>query len=149
MRFYFMETLIAECEEVGETLLLDVRTHELDAPMLIEEYTCCRSAARAEAGWTRVVLLTAPGMEEISAVMEAFRSAIDRVAPGFELPEVNPYAKGVVSMDRYVCNVCGWVYDPEAGDPDSGIPAGTSFEDLPDDWVCPVCGASKAEFTKE
>jgi len=52
-------------------------------------------------------------------------------------------------MDRYVCKVCGYIYDPEKGDPDSGIEPGTKFEDLPDDWVCPVCGASKKDFEKE
>ena len=52
-------------------------------------------------------------------------------------------------MDKYVCSVCGYVYDPKAGDPDAGIPAGTSFEKLPDSWVCPVCGAAKSEFEKE
>ncbi len=52
-------------------------------------------------------------------------------------------------MDRYVCTVCGYVYDPEEGDPDSGIEPGTPFEELPDDWICPVCGAAKDEFEKE
>lgn len=52
-------------------------------------------------------------------------------------------------MKRYVCNVCGYVYDPEQGDPESDIPAGTAFEDLPDDWTCPVCGASKDDFSPE
>jgi len=52
-------------------------------------------------------------------------------------------------MDKYVCQVCGYVYDPEQGDPESDIPAGTSFDDLPEDWVCPVCGAGKSEFEKE
>lgn len=49
-------------------------------------------------------------------------------------------------MQRYLCTVCGYEYDPEAGDPDSGIAPGTPFEQIPDDWVCPVCGASKADF---
>lgn len=52
-------------------------------------------------------------------------------------------------MDRYVCKVCGYIYDPEKGDPESGIEVGTRFEDLPEDWVCPVCGAGKSEFEKE
>ena len=47
---------------------------------------------------------------------------------------------------KYVCTVCGYVYDPEKGDPDGGIAPGTAFEDIPDDWVCPVCGASKSDF---
>lgn len=49
-------------------------------------------------------------------------------------------------MKKYVCSVCGYIYDPEAGDPDSGIAPGTPFEKLPDDWVCPQCGVEKAQF---
>jgi len=52
-------------------------------------------------------------------------------------------------MDKYVCKVCGYVYDPAKGDPDNGIAAGTKFGDLPGDWVCPECGAAKSEFEKE
>ena len=50
-------------------------------------------------------------------------------------------------MQKYVCDLCGYEYDPEAGDPDSGIAAGTSFDDLPEDWTCPVCGATKDSFS--
>ncbi len=46
----------------------------------------------------------------------------------------------------YVCELCGYEYDPKNGDPDSGIPEGTEFDELPDDWVCPLCGASKDDF---
>ena len=53
------------------------------------------------------------------------------------------------SMAKYVCTVCGYVYDPELGDPDSGIKPGTPFEDLPDDWTCPVCGVTKDQFEKQ
>lgn len=49
-------------------------------------------------------------------------------------------------MKSYQCMVCGYIYDPEQGDPDGGIEPGTSFKDIPDDWICPVCGASKDEF---
>ncbi len=52
-------------------------------------------------------------------------------------------------MDKYVCTVCGYVYDPEEGDPDNGVETGTPFEKIPDDWTCPVCGASKDQFEKE
>ena len=52
-------------------------------------------------------------------------------------------------MDKYVCKVCGYVYDPEKGDPDNGVEPGTKFEDIPDDWVCPICGVGKEEFEKE
>jgi len=49
----------------------------------------------------------------------------------------------------YECNVCGYVYDPENGDPDNGIEPGTAFEDLPADWHCPLCGVEKKEFSKQ
>jgi rubredoxin len=51
-------------------------------------------------------------------------------------------------MAKYRCTVCGYIYDPEEGDPDGGIKPGTAFEDIPDSWVCPVCGASKDQFEK-
>jgi rubredoxin len=52
-------------------------------------------------------------------------------------------------MDKYVCLVCGYVYDPEDGDPDNGVAPGTSFESLSNDWVCPLCSASKDQFEKQ
>lgn len=51
--------------------------------------------------------------------------------------------------DKYVCRVCGYVYDPEAGDPENNILPGTTFGELPEDWVCPICGAGKDAFEKE
>jgi rubredoxin len=51
-------------------------------------------------------------------------------------------------MDKYKCTVCGYVYDPAKGDPDSGVAPGTKFEDLPADWVCPECGVTKDNFEK-
>jgi rubredoxin-NAD+ reductase len=50
-------------------------------------------------------------------------------------------------MDKYVCDACGWVYDPKEGLPEENIEPGTSFEDLPDDFVCPICGVGKDEFS--
>ena len=52
-------------------------------------------------------------------------------------------------MDKYVCTICGFVYDEANGVPDVGVAAGTSWEDLPDDWICPLCGAEKPEFEKQ
>jgi rubredoxin len=51
-------------------------------------------------------------------------------------------------MKKYRCEVCGYIYDPAVGDPDANISPKTSFEDLPADWVCPVCGAGKDDFTE-
>ena len=49
----------------------------------------------------------------------------------------------------YVCELCGYEYDPKAGDEDNGIDAGTEFDELPADWVCPLCGASKEDFEEQ
>jgi rubredoxin len=50
-------------------------------------------------------------------------------------------------MQKYVCDPCQWIYDPEVGDSDAGIRPGVAFEDLPEDWVCPVCGVGKEFFS--
>jgi rubredoxin len=50
------------------------------------------------------------------------------------------------NMKKYRCTVCGYIYDPDKGDPDSGIAPGTPFEDIPDEWACPLCGAAKEDF---
>ena len=49
-------------------------------------------------------------------------------------------------MQKYECEACGYIYDPAKGDPDSGVAPGTSFADIPDDWVCPLCGVGKDMF---
>jgi rubredoxin len=53
-----------------------------------------------------------------------------------------------ISVSKYKCSVCGYVYNPEEGDPDGGIAPGTPFEKLPDEWKCPICGAAKDLFEK-
>jgi rubredoxin len=58
-------------------------------------------------------------------------------------------AKEEGSMDKYVCTICGYVYDPAQGDPDNDVAPGTAWADVPDDWVCPICGAGKDDFEKE
>ena len=56
--------------------------------------------------------------------------------------------KNHLNMAKYVCDLCGWEYDPQAGYPEGGIAPGTPWEDVPADFVCPLCGASKEEFTE-
>jgi len=51
-------------------------------------------------------------------------------------------------VKKYVCDICDYIYDPVEGDPDNGVDPGTPFEKLPEDWVCPLCGASKEDFTE-
>ena len=52
-------------------------------------------------------------------------------------------------MKKYICNICGWIYEVALGDPDNGIAPGTKFDDLPDDFVCPLCGVGKDDFSEE
>jgi len=52
-------------------------------------------------------------------------------------------------VKKYVCDVCGYVYDPEKGDPDNDVPAGTTFDAISDEWVCPACGAGKDSFSEQ
>jgi len=63
-------------------------------------------------------------------------------------PSFVAHQKEVSALSKYKCTVCGYIYDPAVGDPDSGVAPGTAFEALPADWVCPVCGAAKSEFEK-
>ena len=72
------------------------------------------------------------------------RGTTPKTAPSY----VEEHKEEVTKLDKYECGVCGYIYDPEKGDPDGGIAPGTPFEQLPDDWVCPVCGASKDQFEK-
>ena len=51
-------------------------------------------------------------------------------------------------MAKYICDICGYIYDPDIGDPDGGIPPGTAFDDIPAMWVCPECGVDKSQFSK-
>lgn len=52
-------------------------------------------------------------------------------------------------MEKYICTVCGYIYDEALGDPDNGVAPGTKFEDISDDWVCPLCGVPKSDFEKQ
>ena len=72
------------------------------------------------------------------------RGATPKTAPVY----VEEKKVAVTRAAKYKCSVCGYIYDPEQGDPDGGIKPGTPFEEIPDDWVCPVCGAAKSQFEK-
>jgi len=60
--------------------------------------------------------------------------------------KINQQEKEKMTMKKYECGPCGYIYDPAVGDPDGGIAPGTAFEDIPDDWVCPLCGLGKDVF---
>jgi len=80
---------------------------------------------------------------------EVKKGKTQKNAPTYIEEKVENVTKKEEKMEKYKCEVCGYVYDPQVGDPDGGIKPQTPFENLPDDWVCPVCGASKSEFIKE
>ena len=75
--------------------------------------------------------------------------AVDIVCVCTKLINVVHYNSRGGKMDKYVCTICGYVYDPAEGDPDNDVAPGTKWEDVPDDWECPICGASKDDFEKE
>jgi flavin reductase (DIM6/NTAB) family NADH-FMN oxidoreductase RutF/rubredoxin len=74
-----------------------------------------------------------------------------KTAPTYlsEIDKKTEEKKEELKMDKYVCTVCGYVYNPAKGDPETGIAPGTAFDALPDDWVCPICGAGKDAFEKQ
>jgi rubredoxin len=72
------------------------------------------------------------------------RVLIDAAVFGYYEPQHRRGAR----MQKWVCTVCGYLYDPEKGDPENGVAPGTPFEKLPADWMCPVCGAQKEDFEK-
>ena len=72
------------------------------------------------------------------------RGITPKTAPSY----VEQQKEEKTSMSKYKCTICGWIYNPETGDPDGGIAAGTPFEEIPDNWHCPICGAGKGDFEK-
>ncbi len=82
---------------------------------------------------------------------EVLRGKTPPTAPTYRAAATTMKQKneGGSRVKKYVCDVCGYVYDPEKGDPESGVEAGIAFEDLPDDWVCPVCGVAKDQFSPQ
>jgi rubredoxin len=61
---------------------------------------------------------------------------------------IDTLIKNAGIMKKFVCEICGYEYDPAVGDPDGGIAPGTPFEEIPEDWVCPVCGVGKENFVE-
>ena len=115
------------CFEVEVTSEMDMGTHTVFAGNVIDAEVLSNEVCMTYAHYHEVKRGTTP-----------------KTAPSYieRKPEVSPV------NDKYRCTVCGWIYDPDIGDPDGGIAAGTPFEQVPDDWTCPVCGAAKSDFKK-
>ena len=94
-------------------------------------------------------LVGADVMKEGEPMTYAYYHQVKRGTTPKTAPSYIEERKEMKKMEKYECTVCGYIYDPELGDPDGGIAPGTLFEQIPDDWVCPVCGASKDQFEKK
>ena len=90
--------------------------------------------------------------EELSCIIQTYKTKQQNKNKTPEDPveylitEINKTRKGELTMKKFECEPCGYIYDPAVGDPDGGIAPGTAFEDIPDDWVCPICGLGKDVF---
>ena len=93
-------------------------------------------------------LVGADVIKEGEPMTYAYYHQVKRGTTPKTAPSYIEQKKEVAKMPKYECTVCGYVYDPELGDPDGGIKPGTPFEEIPDDWICPVCGAGKSDFEK-
>jgi flavin reductase (DIM6/NTAB) family NADH-FMN oxidoreductase RutF/rubredoxin len=93
-------------------------------------------------------LVDADVLKEGEPITYAYYQKVKRGTTPKSAPSYVETKKESKKMDKYECSVCGYIYDPELGDPDGGIKPGTPFEEIPDSWVCPVCGATKDQFKK-
>ena len=93
-------------------------------------------------------LVGADVIKEGEPMTYAYYHQVKRGTTPKTAPSYIEQKKEATKMSRYKCTVCGYIYDPALGDPDGGIKPGTPFEEIPDDWVCPVCGAAKSDFEK-
>jgi flavin reductase (DIM6/NTAB) family NADH-FMN oxidoreductase RutF/rubredoxin len=131
--------------KLGETLVPIVLDHTL-------AYLEAKVVNQIEVGTHTIFLGEIVGgdvVKEGDPMTYAYYHQVKRGTTPKSAPSYVEETKKVASSGiRYKCNVCGYIYDPEKGDPDGGIKPGTPFEDIPNTWVCPVCGAPKDMFAK-
>ncbi len=131
------------------------KTGETQAPVVTENaaaYLEARVTQEIDVGTHTIFigeLVGADVLREGEPMTYAYYHQVKRGTTPKTAPSYIAEKKETPKMVKYKCTVCGYVYDPELGDPDGGIKPGTPFEEIPDDWVCPVCGADKSDFEKE
>jgi len=134
---------------------INYKTGETQAPVVIDNavaYLETRVTQEVDVGTHTVFIgevVNADVISEEECMTYAYYHLVKRGTTPRTAPSYIEEKKEAPKMIKYRCTVCGWVYDPELGDPDGGINPGTPFEEIPDDWVCPVCGAAKSDFEKE
>ena len=128
---------------------------ETQAPVILDHtlaYLEAKTIGQVEVGTHTIFLgeiIGADILQEGDPMTYAYYHQVKRGTTPKSAPSyVEESKKAVSSVIKYKCNVCGYIYDPEKGDPNGEINPGTSFEEIPDTWVCPVCGASKDLFEK-
>jgi len=141
--------------EIDKLKDVNYKLGETKAPIILDHtlaYLEARVINQVDVGTHTIFigeLVGADILKEGEAMTYAYYHQVKRGSTPKTAPSYIEERKETVSkMTKYECTVCGYTYDPEAGDPDGGIKPGTPFEELPDDWVCPVCGASKDQFEK-
>jgi len=134
---------------------ISYKTGETQAPVVTDNalaYLEVRVIQEVDVGTHTIFigeLVGADVLREGEPMTYAYYHQVKRGTTPKTAPSYIAEKKEVTKMAKYRCTVCGYIYDPELGDPDGGIKPGTPFEEIPDDWVCPVCGAAKDEFEKE
>ena len=141
--------------DIDKLEAISYKTGETQAPVVTENalaYLEARVIQEVDVGTHTIFigeLVGADVLREGEPMTYAYYHQVKRGTTPKTAPSYIEEKKEVLKMTKYRCTVCGWVYDPELGDPDGGIKPGTPFEEIPDDWVCPVCGAAKSDFEKE
>jgi flavin reductase (DIM6/NTAB) family NADH-FMN oxidoreductase RutF/rubredoxin len=141
--------------EVDKLKDINYKLGESGAPIVIDHslaYIEAKVINQVDVGTHTIFigqLVGADVLKEGEPMTYAYYHQVKRGTTPKTAPSYHEERKEKVSkMAKYECTVCGYIYDPELGDPDGGIKPGTPFEEIPDDWVCPVCGASKDKFEK-
>ncbi len=141
--------------EIDKLKDVNYKLGETKAPIVLDHslaYLEARVINQVDVGTHTIFigeLVAADVLREGESMTYAYYHQVKRGSTPKTAPSYIEERKETVSkMAKYECSVCGYTYDPKAGDPDGGIKPGTPFEELPDDWVCPVCGASKDQFEK-
>jgi flavin reductase (DIM6/NTAB) family NADH-FMN oxidoreductase RutF/rubredoxin len=141
--------------EVDKLQGVNHKTGQTGAPVILDHAAACLEAEviqSVDVGTHTIFIgklvnaevLTEEACLTYDYYQQVKRGTTPKTAPSYIAKE----KEATVNMSKYECTVCGYVYDPEVGDPDGGIAPGTPFEKIPDSWVCPVCGAAKSEFKK-
>jgi len=133
---------------------ISYKTGETQAPVVTDNalaYLEARVIQEVDVGTHTIFigeLVEAEVLKEGEPMTYAYYHQVKRGTTPKTAPSYIAAKKEALKAAKYKCTVCGYIYDPELGDPDGGIEPGTPFEEIPDDWVCPVCGAAKDKFER-